>query len=160
MLIKELIIVGACCLFGILMSFLNHLSLVWFFLLPIYITGTVYGLKTLAPMMWKLIAGTADKLFASIILKSTIGIVILLVFVPVAAIVLGVIGWVVGIVELMRKLAEAVQEEGISFSPGMAWNSMHRQTDYKTEKDPYTDIDYTDWTDGTDGTDGEDWKDW
>ena len=127
MLKKHLIKIALSLLAGLLLvALIDELRvLVWaWFLVPLYILGTVYGIESLAPKLWALLKTVADKLFMSMIMKSTLGCLIMLIFLPIALTVLLTIGWVSGIVCLVTGLVEAFQEEGGDLA---ARRSLHRQ---------------------------------
>lgn len=127
MLKKHLIKIALSLLAGLLLvALIDELRvLVWaWFLVPLYTLGTVYGIESLAPKLWALLKTVADKLFMSMIMKSTLGCLIMLVFLPIALTVLLTIGWVSGIVCLITGLVEAFREEGGDLA---ARRSLHRQ---------------------------------
>ncbi|MBR5095296.1 MAG: hypothetical protein IK095_09380 [Oscillospiraceae bacterium] len=114
MLRRELIKIALCLLAGVLVvafwPLLQTEALAWF-LVPLYVLGTLYGFRSLAPKIWSLISGMFDKLFMSVVLKSTLGCLLVLLMMPIALSFLLAFGWISGMVCLVKSLREAVEAD-------------------------------------------------
>jgi len=129
---KELIKIGIIITVGIVLALLLPIEAFggWVFLIyPVYLLGFVYGFLTFIPWIGKTVASISSFTMLSIIMKSLLGFIILIILLPIALAVLLTIGWFVGIVKLVMALVEAIREEG---GLGLQRRRLHR--DWKSRE--------------------------
>lgn len=147
MLIKELVKIGLCLLGGLILAFLEPSAQMggWRFLvMPIYILGISYGVSTALPWAGKAIGSVLKMFMASIIFKSLIGVILLVIFFPLFLAGVLTVGWFIGMVKLFQRMSEILQLEGGFSSPKSRlrdrWENNRRRTPESREQLP-TDFD-------------------
>ena len=166
MLIKELVKIGACLLGGMILAIASPIDMlgVWnYLLLPLYILGLAYGIVTVIPWIGKTIGSMSKMLMLSVIMKSVVGVILLVLMLPIFLVALLIVGWFVGMVKLAQRLGEVIQLQ-VSF--GSQRDNLHKRwgesnpTPQKGTEDPYEffpDIDEEDdWEQRTDSSDSGD----
>ena len=111
---KELVKIGVSLALGLLLAFLIPIRRLggWNYLVfPVYLLGFFYGAATVIPWIGKMIASSSKMMMMSIIMKSLLGVILLLVFLPVVLAVLLSVGWIIGMVKLVVSLKEALELE-------------------------------------------------
>ncbi len=111
---KELIKIGISITAGIVLAILLPIEAVgaWTFLIyPLYLLGFIYGFLTFIPWIGKTVAAISAFTMFSIIMRSLLGFIILVLLLPIALAVLLTIGWFVGMVKLFMVLTEAIRAE-------------------------------------------------
>ena len=142
MLTKELIKIGLCLTGGLILAIAAPIGALggWnYLLLPLYILGFIYGISTILPWIGKTIGSTSKMFMYSVIMKSLIGVLLLLLLLPVFIAILLTVGWIIGIVKLVQRLAEAIQLEGsLHMQRGSLHSDRRRRSGHGRDKEnPY-----------------------
>ena len=127
MLLKELIKIAACLLGGLILAIASPIDMlgVWnYVLLPLYILGLAYGVVTVIPWIGKTIGSMSKMFMYSVIMKSLIGVILLVLMMPLFLAALLILGWFVGMVKLVQRMGELIQQQ-VSF--GSQRENLHKR---------------------------------
>ncbi len=112
-LIKEIIKAGICIIVGIIAAALFPLSQLggWVYLLyPLYLIGIVYGFGMILPWLGNVLGSISRMFMFSVIMKSLLGIIGILVIFPVALAGTLTVGSVAGLVKFITRFFQLISE--------------------------------------------------
>ena len=111
---KELIKIASCLVAGVIIAAASGMSGGWpYVLIPLYCLGLFYGLRVVGPWIGKTIASIGKMFMFSVFFKSLLGFLLMLAFLPAALAVLLTVGWFVGMVQLVKSMAELISEQSV-----------------------------------------------